>query len=241
MITNRHSREQKMNGKEFTRCWQPKSWCNYLSRKHTWEIRTNWMQEWRSCVCERERGWHCVLSALINTESRAPETACLRKRLCVVCPFLIGLCDNILVTQRPWRTTVFHALTSTDNKTMMNSWIREFPQDQMNSDFLHIEHRAQRKCVCVVHLLVHLCTDWMNMNATGLDNTVLNTAGSFLFTDFIFLHRFCSMFFNQLVSWWFLVDVWSQCFSLKPNKLIFVKCFVYYYILFIISTWFSAL
>lgn len=136
-----------------------------IHHANTWEIRTDWMQEWRSCVCERERGWHCVLSALINSESRAPETACLRKRRCVVCPFLIGLCDNILVTQRPWRTTVIHALTSTDNKRMMNSWIREFPQDQMNSDFLHIEHRAQRKCVCVLFTcwFIYALIEWIWM------------------------------------------------------------------------------
>lgn len=144
-----HSREQKMNGKELNRGWQPKSWCNYPSCKHTWETRTHWMQEWQCCVRERERGWHCVLSALINTESRAPETACLRKRHCVVCPFLIGSCDNILVTQRPWRTSVFHALTSTDNKRITNSWIREFPQDGMNSGFLLIEHRTQSQCLCM--------------------------------------------------------------------------------------------
>ncbi len=56
-----HSREQKMNGKELNRCWQPKSWCNYPSCKHTWETRTHWMQEWQCCVWERERLTLCFV------------------------------------------------------------------------------------------------------------------------------------------------------------------------------------
>lgn len=100
------------------------------------------------CVWARERLTLCFVCS-DQYWVKGTWAVCLRKRQCVVCPFLIGLCDNILVTQRPWRTTVFHAPTSTDNTRMMNSWIREFPQDSMNSDFLHIAHRAQRKCLCV--------------------------------------------------------------------------------------------
>lgn len=178
------------------------------------------MQEWQSFVCERERGWHCVLSALINTESRAPEQCVWGRGSVSFVPFRWDcaitsswrsgpegqLCFTLqLQTTREWWT---HELGNSHKI----EWILTFCT-------LHTEHKESVRvfvCECVVHLLVHLCTDWMNMNAN--DYTVLKAAGSFLFTDLLFIlfaqcllinwcfgesimRKFCCTIWNISIPW----------------------------------------